>query len=90
MTGNFFRERAHFAHVLLAGDCVNHAAGCQEEQAFEECVRHQMENSGGEGAHAAGQEHVAELRYRGVGQNFLDVVLHHAHGRSEKRGDCAD
>ena len=81
---NVRAQAAHLAHVLLAADRVNHRAGRQEQQALEERVRHQVEDAGGECAHAAGHEHVAELRDRGVGEHLLDVGLRDADGRGEE------
>ena len=69
---------------------VNHAARAQEEQRLEERVRHQVEDAGRKSAHADAQEHVSELRNRGVGENFLDIVLRQADGRREERRRQAD
>ena len=88
--GIFLRRPPMLPHVLLAAHGVNHAAGGEEEQAFEEGVSHQMENAGAEGAHAAGQEHVAKLGDRGIGENFLDVGLNQADGGGVKGGERAD
>ena len=65
-------------------------ARAEEEQRLEEGVGHQVEDAGGEGAHPAAQEHVAELADRRVGQHALDVVLHEADGGGEERGERAD
>ncbi len=81
--GNFGAQAAHVAHVLLAADGVNHRASGQEQQSLEERVRHQVEDPGGECRHAAGHEHVAELRDRRVGENFLDIGLRDADGRGK-------
>jgi hypothetical protein len=59
---DFPGERAHFLHVLLAGERVDDAAGGEEQQAFEKCVGHQMENSGGKRTDTESEEHVSELR----------------------------
>ena len=40
--------------------------------------------------HADAEEHVAELRNRGVGEDFLDIVLRQADGGGEERGREAD
>ena len=49
-----------------------------------------MEDRRGVGTHPAGQEHVAELRHRRVGQDLLDVGLHQADGGGEDRRQRAD
>ena len=77
-------------HFLVAAHGVNHAAGGEEQQALEERVRHQMEHAGSIGADAEAEEHVAELRNGGVGENFLDVRLHQPDGGGVERGERAD
>src|SRR5713226_6890344 len=69
----------HSAPILLAGERVDHAAGTEEEERFEERVGHQVENSRRKGAHAEGEKHIAELADGGIGENSLDIVLHQAH-----------
>src|SRR2546430_11565302 len=78
-------EPTHFGHFLFAAHCVNDAAGGKEEQGLEECMRHQVKDARRECADAAGEKHVAELADGGIGQNFLDVRLHEADRRGEKR-----
>ena len=77
-------EAAHLAHVLLAADRVNHGACAQKQQALEERMRHQVEDARRKRPHAAGHEHVAKLRDGRVRENFLDVSLRNADGRSKK------
>src|SRR6185312_6699389 len=43
---NLLPEAPHTAHVLLAAESMNHRPGAEEEQRFEESVRHEMENAG--------------------------------------------
>ena len=88
--GDALAQAAHVAHVLLAAERVDDGAGGEEEQRLEEGVGDQVEDAGGVGADAAGEEHVAELRDGGVGEDALDVVLHHADGGGEDRGGRAD
>jgi hypothetical protein len=77
-------------HFLVTAHGVNHAARRKEQQAFEERVRHQVEHAGSVGADAEAQEHVAQLRDGGVGENFFDVRLHQADGRGVERGERAN
>ena len=42
--GNFLAQATHFAHILLAAECVNHGACGEEEERFEESMRHQVED----------------------------------------------
>ena len=88
--GDALAEAAHDAHVLLAGEGVDDGAGGEEEQRLEEGVGHEVEDGGGVGGDSAGEEHVAELRDGGVGEDALDVVLHHADGGGEEGGGGAD
>ncbi len=81
--GNALAEAAHEAHVLLAGEGVDDGPGGEEEQRLEEGMGHQVEDAGRVGAYAAGQEHVAELRNGGVGEDALDVVLDDADSGGE-------
>ena len=83
-------QRAHVLHLLLAAHGVDHRAGSEEEQRLEEGVREDVEDAGGKRADAERQEHVAQLRNRGVRQHALDVVLHQADRRGEDRGQRAD
>ena len=88
--GNLFSQTTHFAHVLFAANCVNHGASCQEQQALEKRVRHQVKNARRKRRHAAGQEHISKLRNRGIGENFLYVGLRNANGCSEECGKRAN
>ena len=83
-------EAAHLAHVLLAGERVDDGAGGEEEQRLEEGVGEEVEDAGGVSPDSAGQEHVAELRDGGVGEDALDVVLHHADAGGEDAGGGSD
>src|SRR5579859_2483260 len=81
---NISLQSAHVSHVLLASDSMDDGSGTQKEQALEEGMGHQMEDSGRERADAASHEHVSELRNRRVGEDFFDVGLRDANGSSEK------
>ena len=84
--GQLRLEAAHVPHVLLARHRVDDRARAEEEERLEEGVGEDVEDPGAEGAHAAGQEHVAELADRRVGQHPLDVVLDEADRGREDRG----
>ncbi len=86
--GDALAQAAHVAHVLLAGERVDDGAGGEEEERLEEGVGEEMEDPGGVRTDAAGEEHVAELRDGGVGEDTLDVVLHYADacGEDGRRG----
>jgi hypothetical protein len=83
-------EPAHLAHVLLAAAGVDHRARAEEEAGLEEGVGEDVEDAGDVGADPGGEEHVAELGDRRVGEHLLDVVLGEADGGREHRRDAAD
>lgn len=75
---SLLEHAAHLAHVLFAGQCVNHGTGTEEEGCLEEGVGKHVEDRSVEGANACSHEHVAELANRGVSENLLDIVLEEA------------
>ena len=83
-------EASHDAHVLFSAQCMDHAAGCEEEERLEEGVGHEVEDAGPVGGDAAAEEHVAELGDGGVGEDALDVVLDDAEGGGEEGGEGSD
>ncbi len=83
-------QPAHPTHVLLASHRVDHGAGTEEEARLEERVREDVEHPRRERADAAREEHVAELRDRGVREDALDVVLREPDRGSEDRRPGAD
>src|SRR5438876_5944231 len=87
---DFLAEATHVAHVLLASHRVNDGARSEEEQRFEESMRHEVKNARTESPDSASQKHVAELADRRVGENFLDVGLNEADCGSEESCSAAD
>jgi hypothetical protein len=69
------RKPAHAPHVLLADERVDDETGGEEEERLEERVRHQVEHPVRVRSHADAEEHVADLRHRGVRDHPLDVRL---------------
>ncbi len=59
--------------------------GTKEQKRLEEAVRHQVEDTRRISRHAAGKEHIAQLRTGRIGNDALDVVLNTADGRGEER-----
>src|SRR6185312_5962869 len=47
-----FAEAAHVANILFSAESVDHAAGAEEQQRFEEGVCHDVEHTGGISANA--------------------------------------
>ena len=83
-------EAPHLRHVLLARESVDDGAGAEEEAGLEPRVREDVEHARRERENAAAEEHVAELRDRGVREDLLDVVLGEAHRRGEESGRAPD
>ncbi len=90
MTGRAAFEAPHLPHVLLAAHGVDDRARPEEEEGLEEGVGHDVEDGRRVGAQARGQEHVAELRDRRVGEHLLDVGLGETDGGGEERRGSAD
>src|SRR5579859_4949972 len=88
--GHFVAQAAHLAHVKFTVQTVHHASRCEEEKRFEKRVSHQMENSGGEYAHAATYKHVSQLTDGGIGQHALQIVLAEGDGGGEKCSETSD
>ena len=64
------------SRLLLAAHAVDHAAGPEEQQGFEERMGEEMEHTGRVSAGGDRHHHVAELGDGRIGQDFLDVVRH--------------
>ena len=82
-------QSAHPAHVLLAAEGVDDAAGAEKEERLEERMRDEVEEPRGVRAGPDPQEHVAELRDRGIREDALDVPLFQGDRRGEEGGEGA-
>ena len=78
-------QSAHLPHVLFAAHRMDDRARPEEEAGLER-MRHDVEHAGHVSADAAGEEHVAQLRDRRVGEHLLDVVLRQGDDPREDRG----
>ena len=71
---------------------MDHASGPEEQEGFEEGVGGKVEHRPGECANAQSDEHIPQLAHRGVGQDFLDIILEKRYGcgkqGSGKRSDA--
>ena len=76
---------AHASTPTLGVNAAGVTFECLEKAGFEESMGEDVENAGGKGADAAGQEHVAELADGRVGEHSLDVGLNETDGGGE---DC--
>ena len=81
-------QAAHIVHILRVNAVVtgvqhtvlhpvDHRAGTEEQQRFEEGVGHQVEGGGHISADPQGGDHVAQLGDRRVSQHAFDIVLRH-------------
>ncbi len=71
-------QPAVIAHILLVVHRVDDRPRAQEQQRLEEGMREQVEHRRSVGAHARGEEHVAQLRAGRIGDHPLDVPLRRA------------
>ena len=70
---------------------MDHDAGAEEEERLEERVGQQQVHALAVGADAHRREHVADLAHGGVGDDPLDVGLHHRdHARHQERREAED
>ena len=81
---------AHPADVLVVVHAHDDRACAQEQQRFEESVRHQVEHRHRVGRCAQGHRHVTELGQRGISHHAFDVILDDAQKAHEQGGDGAD
>ena len=88
--GHHLSETAHLAHVLFVVHADDHRTGSQEQQRFEERMRHQVEDRRAISRGAERHGHVAELRERGIRHDALDVVVDDTEEAHEERGRGAD
>jgi hypothetical protein len=82
-------QAAHFAHILLAAQCVDDRARAQEEQGFEIGVSYQMQHPGAVVLRPLGHKHVAKLADGRIGQDALNIKLHNGDGGREDGGQAA-
>src|SRR5581483_1686879 len=68
-------KSAHTKDVVLVVQRFDDDAGCQEQQGFEERVRHEVEDGGAPCTNAQRQKHITDLAYGGIREDALDVVL---------------
>ena len=69
---------------------MDDGAGGEEQKCLEEGVGYDVEDGGRVGADSAGQEHIAELRDGGVGEDALDIVLNQTDAGGEECGGGSD
>src|SRR5690606_3120611 len=84
--------RVSFAMRGMVGgvERVNDGTCTEKEQRLEERVRDEMKDAGTVCTHANADEHVAELRHRGVRKHLLDVPLAERNRRGKQRGQCTN
>jgi hypothetical protein len=88
--GHELLHAAHEPHVLLVLHPVHDGSGAEEHEGLEEGVGDHVEDGRHVGADADGQEHVAELRDGGVGENPFDVEVDEGDGGRHQRRDGTD
>ena len=83
--GHAAPETTQLFHVCHA-EAIDYAAQRQKQGAFHQGVVEQVQNGSGKPGHrgeADAQNHVADLRNAGVGEQALDIVL-----EDRRRGAC--
>ena len=88
--GHVPAHSAHALDVLLAVQPVDHRPGAEEEAGLEEGMGNEVQGAGKKCADADADEHEPELRHRGVGEHFLDVVLRRRDQRGPDGGEHTD
>ena len=73
--GHQASEAPHLSYILDTSHSMNDTTGGKKKERLEERMGHQVEDTGGIGSGAAGEEHVSKLAYRGVCEDFLDIGL---------------
>jgi len=69
--GQPLADAAHLKDIELPSQGVHYAAGAQEEQRLEESMSRQVKHARRVGSDTHGQEHVADLADRRIGQDAL-------------------
>ena len=88
--GDLRPQAAHLPHVLLAATCAwITEPEPRKSSALKKAWVKRWKTATPKAPTPAGQEHVAELAHRGVGQHLLDVVLDEGDGRGHERGGRA-
>ena len=72
------------------GPGMGDRTACLEEQGLEERVGDEMKDRADPSTDRQAENHVAELRHRGIGKDLLDVGLHEGQPRSRHDRDGAD
>ncbi len=78
-------EGPHRLHVLLVVHGMDDRAGAEEQESLVEGVREHEEDGRVVGADPRGEEHVAQLGDRRIGEDLLDVVLGTGDRRPQQR-----
>ena len=86
--GHRLAEPAHLEQVLRS-DGVDHRARGEEEERLEERVGEEVEHPHHRESGSDGEDHVAELGDRRVGDDPFDVGVHQGHRRGEEGGEAA-
>ena len=83
-------QATHAENIVLVVQAVDDRSCGEEQQRLEKGMGYQVENAGGVGADAKGQEHVTDLADGGVGQDALDIVLGQGGESGQQQGGQAD
>ncbi len=82
-------ELAHIPDILLLVESMDDTACCQEQQALEESVSHEVEYACGQGPDSHSHHHVSKLAQGRIGQDAFDVILHQGNGCCQQGSQTA-